>query len=828
MSILSHLPQYIYGLHDIGGQDELLNAHRPGWVLDSVDLRIQAGADYSSLSEAGLGVIVRLNYGEPPHGTIPLSRRYDAFAAQCANYVENSPGAHIWVIGNEMNSSAERPQRPDGSTEIITPTKYARCFSRCRTAIKSLPGHADDWVIPGAAAPGAGDTGDWVRYLVNILNLLADEADGIALHCYTRDFSVHQIVDEQMMSAPFNHRHVNFRAYRDFMNALPARFRTLPVFITETGPIDGWKDENVGWIQSAYQEIDTWNADRTHQPIQALILYRWQTPLDHPEWGIQDKPALIADFRTALDRGYRIRFLAASFREPQRVGLSSRVGYASRSTPGAQPSLPSPLGKPEQDQDGDTTADAALAEAESAAIPLDLERSPAGKDSRAAATLAASPVTSPGPLSEQDFSSPGATAPTRPSPASEHTVVAPPPAPLARVKAVAREEASGQDPWALHFLAHDTPVSMAVGQLCAVNLRVKNIGGKTWPKEGDAPVHVGYKWFSRSGEQLLDVEDRRTVLPFDIEPNQEAAFGALLAAPQTPGSYYLRWDLVVEGLTWFSDAGNPPLVLPLSVTELPRDVSGWRVEASLNPAEVAYALDGDPRTYWNSNAPQAVGQWFRLNLSSPRIVDGIQFLSPGKGFPKGYSLRVSADGITWTEVAQSTGNSMHDVMVVFAPQRMQYAQIDLVTSASSSWMVSEILIHPATPWSANASHNASAAVRAIDNRSDTFWSSETPQEAGMWFQIDLGHVETVSGLILAPPSKERVAGFRIATWNARANRWQVAFERTDDDGPVEAMFDATQTQFINIQLLQSSNRPWAIREARILREMDAWLGPTPQ
>jgi len=389
---------------------------------------------------------------------------------------------------------------------------------------------------------------------------------------------------------------------------------------------------------------------------------------------------------------------------------------------------------------------------------------------------------------------------------------------------------SNPDEWSACFLAHDTPVSMVAGQIVAVNLRVQNVGSRTWQQGGSNPVHVGYKWFNTTGQPQMDMETRRTALPSDIAQNQETALGAILIAPKTPGTYTLRWDLVAEGMTWFADAGNPPLVVPVFVTAVPRDVTGWRVESSINPAEVALALDGDPGTFWDSGTPQAAEQWFRLNLSESRLIDGIQFLSPGKGFPAGYVLRVSANGTAWLEIARVPANNHHDVMAVFAPQQLQYAQIDLLTPPPSSdagvrtWMISQILVHPATQWVANASHNSTVAGHAIDNRADTAWSSRTPQTPGMWFQIDLGCIETVSGIMLIPPADEAPVAFRITTWNAGARRWQVAYEKKDNHAQVDAVFAATQTQFINLQLLAPCPLPWAIQHVRVIREVDNWLG----
>ncbi|MBN1402403.1 MAG: hypothetical protein JXA74_16295, partial [Anaerolineae bacterium] len=94
------------------------------------------------------------------------------------------------------------------------------------------------------------------------------------------------------------------RTYIDFMQAIPAALRHLPVYITETDQNVGWLDMNAGWIQQAYAEIDRWNGDVAHQRIRALILYRWERyPGDI--WFIRGKNQVINDFRGALQREYR-------------------------------------------------------------------------------------------------------------------------------------------------------------------------------------------------------------------------------------------------------------------------------------------------------------------------------------------------------------------------------------------------------------------------------------------------------------------------------------------------------------------------------------------
>ena len=103
----------IFGIHEPGGEPHMLEAGRPGWVLFTEGIghnrEDHSGRDFSRISNQDLGVICRLNNGYEPAGTIPQSRYYADFAQRCANFVANSRGCKIWIIGNEMNFHVERP-----------------------------------------------------------------------------------------------------------------------------------------------------------------------------------------------------------------------------------------------------------------------------------------------------------------------------------------------------------------------------------------------------------------------------------------------------------------------------------------------------------------------------------------------------------------------------------------------------------------------------------------------------------------------------------------------------------------------------------------------
>lgn len=289
----------------------MLRAKRPGWVLELAEIGLDGSstpADFSKLADAGLGVIVRINHGYGSAGTLPTPDRYPNFAKACATFVKRSTGCHIWIIGNEPNHADEQPNR-----RAILPHDYARAYELCRNAIRALPGHEQDQVLVAGPAPwnatttyAGNEKGDWVRYFVHVMTMLDDGVcDGFALHTYTHNLDPRQIEGDFFHTTQgYRHLRNEFRTYRDFMNAIPDRFRDLPVFITETDPTTrnvGWNPgQNVGWVRAAYREIATWNSNPDHQPILGLLLYRWPLVPDQPEWSINNRPGIVEDFDQAL------------------------------------------------------------------------------------------------------------------------------------------------------------------------------------------------------------------------------------------------------------------------------------------------------------------------------------------------------------------------------------------------------------------------------------------------------------------------------------------------------------------------------------------------
>ena len=277
---------------------------RSGWAVISEsigdDPNDTSGYNYRELAAYGVTPIVRLNYSHHGQGTIPLPDRYDAFAQRCANFVTASSGCIHWIIGNETNLKGEQPQGV-----AITPYQYARCFAKCRTAIKQRSGNplGEHHVIVAAIAPYNVDTGWCIDYWIEMLDEIQTQgADGLALHFYSRGPDPSSITSTAKMDPPYQNFYNGFFAYRDLLAAVPASLRELPTYATETDQLDPWLDVNSGWVRAAYAEIDAWNRSGGQQ-IHCLALYRW---LNHDRWGFCEKHGVIDDFRAALAYDYSV------------------------------------------------------------------------------------------------------------------------------------------------------------------------------------------------------------------------------------------------------------------------------------------------------------------------------------------------------------------------------------------------------------------------------------------------------------------------------------------------------------------------------------------
>jgi hypothetical protein len=97
------------------------------------------------------------------------------------------------------------------------------------------------------------------------------------------------------------------------------------------------------------------------------------------------------------------------------------------------------------------------------------------------------------------------------------------------------------------------------GQPFTDRLRIKNTGRVTWKARGrrfGGQVTCGLKVCSERGEVIRE-DVGRTPLPRDLAPGDEIAVEMTVPGVLAAGSYRLRYDMVVEGVTWFESHGSP-------------------------------------------------------------------------------------------------------------------------------------------------------------------------------------------------------------------------------------------------------------------------------
>lgn len=144
---------------------------------------------------------------------------------------------------------------------------------------------------------------------------------------------------------------------------------------------------------------------------------------------------------------------------------------------------------------------------------------------------------------------------------------------------------------------YQAPASVTVrpGLKTTVPVTVTNTGSSTWPAAGLGQVTLGTHWF-RDG-QLEEWDGERTLLPRDIGPGQSVTLQANLEPPTTTGAHIVRWDLVLEGVAWFSNRGIVPAATTVEVKAL---VYGARYQPGQVGAIAAAAQTTVPVTVTNT------------------------------------------------------------------------------------------------------------------------------------------------------------------------------------------------------------------------------------
>jgi SAM-dependent methyltransferase len=155
---------------------------------------------------------------------------------------------------------------------------------------------------------------------------------------------------------------------------------------------------------------------------------------------------------------------------------------------------------------------------------------------------------------------------------ARHWVIHARPGPrLARREPVAFPEASVADevltgPYDVIYGDYEGPDQAPADAEFTTEVSLRNAGFASWSSEGTSPVFLSYKWLTTGGVPVR-IEGRRSRLPRPIRPDEGCRVPLVVQTPPDAGRYILAIDLVQEGVTWFSEAGQLPLKVTVKVTK---------------------------------------------------------------------------------------------------------------------------------------------------------------------------------------------------------------------------------------------------------------------
>jgi hypothetical protein len=111
------------------------------------------------------------------------------------------------------------------------------------------------------------------------------------------------------------------------------------------------------------------------------------------------------------------------------------------------------------------------------------------------------------------------------------------------------------------------PLRARAGEAVALTTRVTNLSTRAFPAQatyGRRLVRLGAQLCSADGA-LMSRDYERAWLPAPLPPGETATVPLTIKAPNQPGHYLLKFDLVSEGIDWFEACGSSTTLEPLIV-----------------------------------------------------------------------------------------------------------------------------------------------------------------------------------------------------------------------------------------------------------------------
>jgi len=294
----------VLGIHDWPGNAEGGSAIR--WLADqglagTVYVPLYVGTGVSGLNlqgyaDQGFKIYYNLRFSYSTDkggaGTLPPENELDDFVEACLGTMRASTGIAGYAIGNEWNNPRESPKNFDLSPTYVAAV-YNEIWRRKPEGARVSLGAVDPFFGPGS------DCGWWFDEVMKQV----EGMDFIDLHGYVRGPNAGLVWSMEMFGDdPLRWQYLNyFGCVETMLRRLPARFHDLPVIVSEFNHL--WKTSeevgDLGWVDderatavlhNAIARALEWNEAGGHNPIEAVIAYRWSGD----EWAIDGRGTIKA------------------------------------------------------------------------------------------------------------------------------------------------------------------------------------------------------------------------------------------------------------------------------------------------------------------------------------------------------------------------------------------------------------------------------------------------------------------------------------------------------------------------------------------------------
>lgn len=112
----------------------------------------------------------------------------------------------------------------------------------------------------------------------------------------------------------------------------------------------------------------------------------------------------------------------------------------------------------------------------------------------------------------------------------------------------------------------------------------------------------------------------------------------------------------------------------------------------------ANMTDGDTTTLWESGAAQTIGHYIQIDLGTvyddiAKIVLDQSDITAQDYYARGFRIRISTDGTSWTDVWTKANDPGYAPIVTFSPVRARYIRIELTEAHANEWKAGEFEVY---------------------------------------------------------------------------------------------------------------------------------------